>query len=116
MTAESERNDFEEVMVEFLTNERIPNLREIIHDDDKEKNFTVAAEYMPLKDSYSLQVNMMFAVFLELGSLANCFGTIVIEKQKTIGVFVAWTRPQSLKVVYHPHTRCLGSWQTRKSF
>ena len=87
----SEKNDFEEVMVEFLTNERIPNLREIIQDDDKEKNFTVAAEYMPLKDSYSLQVNMMFAVFLELGSLANCFGTIVIEKQKTIGVFVAWT-------------------------
>ena len=49
--------DYESVLVHFLLSERIPNLRMIIQDNDKEKNFSVTADYMPLKESYSLQVN-----------------------------------------------------------
>ena len=49
--------DYEAVLVHFLLSERIPNLRMILQDEDKEKNFSIAAEYMPLKDSYSMQVN-----------------------------------------------------------
>ena len=49
--------DYESVLVHFLLSERIPNLRMIIQDEDKEKNFTIAAEYMPLKEAYSLQVS-----------------------------------------------------------
>ena len=48
--------DYEGVLVHFLLSERIPNLRIILQDEDKEKNFSIAAEYMPLKDSYSMQV------------------------------------------------------------
>ena len=48
--------DYEGVLVDFLLSERIPNLRMIIQDEDKEKNFAIAAEYMPLKDAYSMQV------------------------------------------------------------
>ena len=48
--------DYENVLVGFLLSERIPNLRMILQDPDREKNFSIAAEFMPLKEEYSSQV------------------------------------------------------------
>ena len=51
--------DYENVLVSFLLSERIPNLRMILQDPDREKNFSIVASFMTLKDDYSLQVKMI---------------------------------------------------------
>ena len=71
-------DDFEEVMVEFLVHERVPNLRRIIEDNDKRKHFSIGAEYMPLKDSYSMQVNTSGKLFRQLSGLfSTTFGGLM---------------------------------------